>query len=843
MFFRPLAPAEGVMPDIGGGEGGPVHEVSEERLTTLHWANLNVGEDAYYAGMPLHDFQLLCARVTKLELFMFSLSDPKHLRDYPNLQELNLHLQTLPGKVSFSGMHVLQKLCVTECGLTTMAGVTNCPQLTHLDLSHNAITRIEPAVFMKLPRLKTLWLNENRIRRIEGLEPLTNLKTLWMAKNQLTGIYDSLEKTVALEELNLAGNKIGHFKDIPALARMDKLTSLAFSEPHFGENPVCALCNYSTYCLFHLQQLKVLDANNIADEARQLAEATFMKKKMYYNMRIKTLKRNTSNVIRKAMEARQTKTSQTNLNLNVLLRQKKDVEREIHESLLVLSNASAKDTSNSQAAEELAQLHRKDKVLQDGIDQKTAELEQVEQHANEFKEGVCETSQTSIARLMCELETGGNIRLEDGKPTDVWFTSCVDLVNSRFVLADFADTDVTGIRVLRVTRIHNRHLRNRFEERLEAMVNINDTGYKRSLEYLFFGEPASMPGEVARAMEDGFRSPEQYLANEGHGAVPLSNSVALCDLARLRRDLEELGTLTQAGQSRGALCTKLLITKVFLARCAQEKQPKLPGEPRAPIRAAEYEGFSSVYRIVGNDNKQRRWFVFEPALVLPEYLVEVEYLHKSVRLEREPSPAQLKELGAGIGSAHSSEVEASDLSNLTRPLLRFVQHCALASAADPYDDVCTAALNMPPPLPQRDKVERIMEEALRGQATGGRPLSAIEQVNLHGNSIRKIECLNKLSSLRVLILCFNEIHKIEGLDELKKLERLELGFNLIKRIEGLKYLGALKVLELNNNLIYKIEDVTVLRKSVPQLEVLTLRNNAICDVKSYRTHVTRRHGL
>ena len=48
-------------------------------------------------------------------------------------------------------------------------------------------------------------------------------------------------------------------------------------------------------------------------------------------MRIKTLKRNTSNVIRKVMEARQAKVSQINLNLNVLLRQKKDVERELHE--------------------------------------------------------------------------------------------------------------------------------------------------------------------------------------------------------------------------------------------------------------------------------------------------------------------------------------------------------------------------------------------------------------------------------------------------------------------------------------------------------------------------------
>ena len=99
--------------------------------------------------------------------------------------------------------------------------------------------------------------------------------------------------------------------------------------------------------------------------------------------------------------------------------------------------------------------------------------------AKEFKEHVCATSQTSISRLLVELETGGNIRLEDGKPSDVWYSSCVDLVNSRFVAADFADLGVTGIRVSRVTRIHNRHLRNRFEEKLEAMVNINDLGYKR----------------------------------------------------------------------------------------------------------------------------------------------------------------------------------------------------------------------------------------------------------------------------------------------------------------------------------------------------------------------------
>jgi hypothetical protein len=33
---------------------------------------------------------------------------------------------------------------------------------------------------------------------------------------------------------------------------------------------------------------------------------------------------------------------------------------------------------------------------------------------------------------MTELETGGNIRFEEGKASDKWFTSCVDLVRSRF---------------------------------------------------------------------------------------------------------------------------------------------------------------------------------------------------------------------------------------------------------------------------------------------------------------------------------------------------------------------------------------------------------------------------
>ena len=50
-----------------------------------------------------------------------------------------------------------------------------------------------------------------------------------------------------------------------------------------------------------------------------------------------------------------------------------------------------------------------------------------------------------VRRMMVELETGGNIRLEDGKPSDLWHSSCVDLLSSRFFNADYAD--VAGAKV------------------------------------------------------------------------------------------------------------------------------------------------------------------------------------------------------------------------------------------------------------------------------------------------------------------------------------------------------------------------------------------------------------
>lgn len=134
---------------------------------------------------------------------------------------------------------------------------------------------------------------------------------------------------------------------------------------------------------------------------------------------------------------------------------------------------------------------------------------------------------------MTELETGGNIRYEEGKPQDKWFSSCVDLVRSRFNSEQMKDLAVIGINVNRVTRIHNRFLRNRFEEKLEQLVDLTDSSYKRNLEYLFLGVDPKQPQFLLDAVEAGFKSCDEYLLAGLPGYVSLVNSVASAEMPRI----------------------------------------------------------------------------------------------------------------------------------------------------------------------------------------------------------------------------------------------------------------------------------------------------------------------
>jgi len=50
--------------------------------------------------------------------------------------------------------------------------------------------------------------------------------------------------------------------------------------------------------------------------------------------------------------------------------------------------------------------------------------------------------------------------------------------------------------VTRITKIHNRFLRNKFEDKIEQYADLSDSQYKKSLDYLFYGVDPNMPNEL-----------------------------------------------------------------------------------------------------------------------------------------------------------------------------------------------------------------------------------------------------------------------------------------------------------------------------------------------------------
>lgn len=120
-------------------------------------------------------------------------------------------------------------------------------QFDCIDLSDNDIVRLEG--FPRLPRLRTLLLNNNRLARIgEDLnDSVANISTLVLTNNRL---------------MNLA--------DLNNLTSMKKLTHLSLLD-----NPVCKKENYRLYVIHRVPTLKLLDFSKVKEKERTAAAALY----------------------------------------------------------------------------------------------------------------------------------------------------------------------------------------------------------------------------------------------------------------------------------------------------------------------------------------------------------------------------------------------------------------------------------------------------------------------------------------------------------------------------------------------------------------------------------------
>jgi len=194
--------------------------------------------------------------------------------------------------------------------------------------------------------------------------------------------------------------------------------------------------------LYHLPALCRLDTLLISEDAKSFAEATFQKKRMYYNMRIKTIQRNTSNILKLLKICKKIRTFKIDIQVTKLMKKLQEIGRELEErnclpstqeTFVPFQNGSRKNPLDDVPLEKLiSDLEGKKALIQGRIHDKNEDLKDLGTIYESLRKKVYELSEQNIHRLITELETGGNIRFEEGKPDDKWFSSCVDLVRSRF---------------------------------------------------------------------------------------------------------------------------------------------------------------------------------------------------------------------------------------------------------------------------------------------------------------------------------------------------------------------------------------------------------------------------
>ena len=70
---------------------------------------------------------------------------------------------------------------------------------------------------------------------------------------------------------------------------------------------------------------------------------------------------------------------------------------------------------------------------------------------------------------------------------------------------------IYDIQVKKLTRISNRCLKSRFDEKIDIFSDYPNLNYRKCLEYLFIGEDPDFSQEILNIIDNGFKSPKVYL--------------------------------------------------------------------------------------------------------------------------------------------------------------------------------------------------------------------------------------------------------------------------------------------------------------------------------------------
>ncbi|XP_028821542.1 leucine-rich repeat-containing protein 9-like isoform X2 [Denticeps clupeoides] len=760
--------------------------------------------------------------VTSLEVFFSGFPRMVGLSLFPRLSKLVIVAQSVSCIKGLEHCPLLRELWAVECHLTEISGVGGCLQLQKLYLYDNHI--VEISNLHALLQLQVLWLNSNRITEMKGLSSLGDLQELNLADNSIVTIGDSLDQNANLQRLNLSGNKISSFKELTYLSRLDQLRELSLSDTQSSPNPICLLCNYSTHILYHLPHLLRLDGYTVSSkQVKDAAESTVQKKMMYYSMRMRSIQRQLREAQLQLLEKKKTRLQLPADRIRTLSYTHKSLELDLSE--LQSGGRSSEHLAEQCSAQSGAfadlsntpQLKRnpeqrilgKMAALKERLKRWNFRMEELEHQYQLDLKLLTARKELMVHFLLTELETVGNVRFEEGSPSAPWFTSCHELLLSRFCACDYTRHGVTGLKVHRIIRIQNRALRSRFEDRLHSLLASSDSpfvsqSYKRSLEYLFYvPDPGHAPdkNEILDIPEYGLKSADLYMMQGRERAVPLSSSLSVAE--RFRIQFEESGWSGQ-NLGRGPVPFKhgqLIICKVFLGKSVAVRDD-------VPINPAHFPKVHSVYRSAntgpapsshdecGCSQKQTEWFVFDHELVLPEYFIDFEYITEdqdqlSLLIRSNPHPTPTLDDHMTINILAQDE----------------------------------AVMGMEPALKPRTKMLSLSDKTLLNVAKAN-ILSQITVLNLHGNSLSSLKEISCLTGLRSLTISFNEFTHLDDISYLSNLESVDASFNHVTSLGGVRALPRLQQLDLCCNLLTHPQDeAAILQEQAPALLRLDTRYN------------------
>ena len=217
-----------------------------ENLTIQHY---NIDSLSFLTNLPY-------LRRLDLSGSRFPAADMNILGAVPDLQDLNLSncgLSTLAGlenaiELSYldlsdnsirnlsplSSLFRMQELDLSYNAVTDLTQLANLAHLTKLDVSYNSINSIGPIA----PCAKLTWLNasHNMLTSVSAVSNLTGLTYLNLDKNELTDV-DIISGCTELQELNLANNSISNISSFTTLTKLENFD--------FSNNAVTALPTWS----------------------------------------------------------------------------------------------------------------------------------------------------------------------------------------------------------------------------------------------------------------------------------------------------------------------------------------------------------------------------------------------------------------------------------------------------------------------------------------------------------------------------------------------------------------------------------------------------------------------